>query len=138
MHQAVRSPGPAPVVTPPRIEPVAGTEYGLAYYSVPPVVSGQAVGSMVAGILSIVVSLVVGCFGISGARAGWGPLVAGAFAVLAGVAGVTAIALGWFSTRQITGSGGRLVGRGMAIAGMCCGAAGLVLTVVAMALALLI
>jgi hypothetical protein len=123
---------------PPRIEPIAGTDFGLAYFNVPPVVSGQAIGSMVAGILSILVSLVVGCFGLAGAQQGWGPIVGGAFAVLAAAAGFAAIALGWFSVRQITRSGGRLAGRGMAIAGTSCGAAGLTLTAVAMLLALLI
>jgi hypothetical protein len=129
---------PVPAAAAPRIEPVPGTEFGLAYFSVPPTVSGQSVGSMVAGILSILVSLVVGCFGLAGAKQGWGPIVGGAFAVLAGAAGLAAIGLGWFSVRQITHSSGRLAGRGMAIAGISCGAAGLTLTVLAMVLALLI
>jgi hypothetical protein len=129
---------PAPAFPPPRIEPVSGTGFGLAYFNVPPVVSGQAVGSLVAGILSILVSLVVGCFGLAGAQQGWGPIVGGAFAVLAAAAGLAAVALGWFSVRQITRAAGRLAGRGMAIAGISCGAAGLILTVLAMALALLI
>jgi hypothetical protein len=93
---------------------------------------------MVAGILSIVVSLVVGCFGVAGARPGWGPIVAGAFAVLSVAAGLAAIGLGWFGVRQITHSSGRLAGRGMALAGITCGAVGLGLTAVAMVLALLI
>jgi hypothetical protein len=134
----MRTPAPAPAWAPPRIEPVPGTPFGLAYFSVPPTVSGQAVGGMVAGILSILVSLVVACFGLAGARQGWGPLVGGAFAVLAASAGLAAIALGWFSVRQITRSGGRLTGRGMAIAGISCGATGLAFTAVALALALVI
>jgi hypothetical protein len=117
---------------------VPGTEFGLAYFNVPPTVSGQAVGSLVAGILSVVVSLIVGCFGITGARQGWGPVVGGAFAVLAVAAGLTAIGLGWFSVRQITRSAGRLAGRGMAVAGISCGAVGLALTAVAMVLSLVI
>ncbi|WP_239075345.1 phage holin family protein, partial [Planosporangium flavigriseum] len=137
-HAGVRAPAPAPAFPPPRIEPVPGTEFGLAYFNVPPVVSGQAIGSMVAGILSILVSLVVSCFGLAGAKPGWGPIVAGAFAVLAATTGLAAIGLGWYSVRHITRSGGRLVGRGMAIAGMSCGAAGLLLTTAAMVLALLI
>jgi hypothetical protein len=96
------------------------------------------VGSLVAGILSILVSLVVGCFGIAGARQGWGPLVGGAFAVLATAAGAGALGLGWVSVRQITRAGGRLAGRGIAVAGMACGAVGLALTALAMVLALLI
>jgi hypothetical protein len=135
-HQGVRAPAPAPGSTPPRIEPVPGTQFGLAYFSVPPTISGQAIGSMVAGILSILVSLVVGCFGLAGAQQGWGPIVGGAFAVLAAVAGLAALALGLFSVRQVTRSGGRLAGRGMAITGISCGAAGLALTAVAMVLAL--
>ncbi|WP_338090581.1 hypothetical protein [Planosporangium thailandense] len=115
-----------------------GTGFGLAYFSVPPVVSGQAVGGMVAGILAILVSLVVGCFGLAGAQQGWGPIVGGAFAVLSAALAMGAIGLGWFSVRQITRSVGRLAGRGMAISGIACGGVGLVLTVIALVLALLI
>jgi hypothetical protein len=122
----------------PRIEPVPGTNFGLVYFSVPPTVSGQAVGSLVAGILSIVVALIVGCFGVVGAQPGWGLIVAGAFAVLAAAAGLAAMGLGWFSTRQIARAAGRLTGRGMAVAGISCGATGLGLTVVALVLALVI
>jgi hypothetical protein len=142
---AYRPPGGAATGAPtasasaqPRIEPVPGTEFGLAYFSVPPTVSGQAVGGLVAGILSIVVSLVVGCFGVSGAKQGWGPLVGGAFAVLATAAGLGAIGLGVVSVRLITRSGGRLTGRGMAIAGIVCGGVGIALTVLSMVLALLL
>jgi hypothetical protein len=129
---------PSSSSAPPRIEPVAGTDFGLAYFSVAPTVSGQAIGSLVAGILSIVVALIVACFGLTGAQAGWGPLVGGAFAVLAIAAGLGALGLGWFSVRQITRFGGRLTGRGMAVAGISCGAVGLALTVVAMLLSLVI
>ncbi len=131
-------PPPPPPPAPSRIEPVPGTDFALAYFTVPPTVSGQAVGSLVAGIAAVLVSFVVGCFGVAGARPGWGPLVGGAFAVLAAVAGIAAIGLGWFSRRQVASAGGRLVGRGMATAGMICGAVGLGLTAVAMVLALLI
>jgi hypothetical protein len=134
----MRPPVPPPASGPARIEPVPGTGFGLAYVSVPPTVSGQAVGSMVAGILSILVSLVVGCFGLAGARSGWGPIVGGAFAVLAAAAGLGAIGLGWFSVRQITRSAGRLAGRGMAVTGVITGIVGLALTTMAMVLALLI
>jgi hypothetical protein len=129
---------PPPPAAPSRVEPVPGTDFALAYFSVPPTVSGQAVGSLVAGIASVLVSFVVGCFGVTGARAGWGPLVGGAFAVLAAAAGIAAIGLGWFSRGQVARAGGRLVGRGMATAGIVCGAVGLGLTAVAMVLALLI
>lgn len=93
---------------------------------------------MVAGILAVLVSLIVGCFGLAGAQQGWGPIVGGAFAVLSAALAVGAIGLGWFGVRQITRSGGRLVGRAMAVAGISCGGAGLVLTVIALVLALLI
>jgi hypothetical protein len=117
---------------------VPGTDFGLAYFTVPPTMSGQAVGSLVAGIASILVSMVVGCFGFAGARDGWGPLVGGAFAILAALAGGAAVGLGWFALGQVKRSGGRLTGRTIALAGMWCGAAGLGLTALAMVLALLI
>lgn len=122
----------------PRVEVVPGTAFGLAYATVQPTVSGQAVGSLVAGILSIFVAMVVGCFGVTGAQAGWGPVVGGAFAVLAAAFGAAAIGLGLFGVRQLAGSPGRLTGRGMAVAGISCGAVGLLCTAVAMVLALLI
>src|SRR5262249_42358767 len=68
---------PAPVATarPVRIEVLPGTGFGVAYPSVSPTVSGLAIGSMVAGIGSIIVSFSVFCFGLTGARDGWGLLV---------------------------------------------------------------
>ena len=65
------------------VEAIAGTPFGVAVVSVAPTVSGPAAASLVAGVGSILVSFVVGCFGVLGARDGWGPMVAGAFAVLA-------------------------------------------------------
>jgi len=123
---------------PTHVDPVPGTEYGLAYFNAPPTMVGQAAGSLVVGIASILVSLVVGCFGITGAADGWGPIVGGAFAVLAVLLGLAAVGLGWFGLRQLKRAGGRLAGRGLAVAGMWCGAAGLGLTASAMLLALLI
>src|SRR5436190_20157658 len=52
---------PPTVIKPGRVEPVPGTPYSLVYPEVPPIVCGPAVGSLVAGIGSIVVSLLVGC-----------------------------------------------------------------------------
>jgi hypothetical protein len=123
-----------PAVTLPNpvaFEAVAGTPYGVAIVGVAPTTSGPATASLVTGIASIPVSLVVGCFGAVGAQNGWGPIVAGAFAVLAAFLGLAALLLGRAGVRQIRrGSGWSTVtGRGLAIAGMICGAVGLLLTV---------
>jgi hypothetical protein len=111
-----------------RVEAVPGTEFGVAYLNVPPTVSGLAVGSLVVGIGAIVMSFVVGCFGAVGGNAGWGPIVAGAFAVLAGLLGLAGVGLGFAATRQIRNGRGQITGRGLAVAGMVCGGTGVVLT----------
>ena len=132
--------GPAPrppvrpmttLPTPVAFEAVPGTPFGVAIVSVAPTASGPATASLVTGVASILVSLVVGCFGALGARNGWGPIVAGAFAVLAGFLGVTSLLLARTGMGQIRrGSGWSTVtGRGLAIAGMICGAVGLIFTV---------
>lgn len=133
-------PGPVPAVTErssPRIERVPGTGYGLVYLPVPAAPSGMAIGSLVAGIASIGVSLVVVCFGLVGASDGWGPGVAGAFAALAALIGLAAIGLGVFGARQIRRAAGAVTGRGMAIAGISTGGSGVALTAVAILVALL-
>jgi hypothetical protein len=109
----------------------------VAYLGVAPTVAGLAVGSLVAGIGSILVALIVACFGLAGAESGWGALVGGAFAILGGLVGGAAVALGLVAMRQVARSGGRLVGRGLAIAGISCGGTGVLLTVLAMGVALL-
>lgn len=119
-----------------RVEPVPGTEFGLAIGSVPPTFSGQATGSLVAGIGSIMVSLAVGCFGIVGGPDGWGVLVSGAFAILAGLLGLAAVGLGLVAVRLIKASRGRFAGRGVAISGIVCGGTGVVLTAGGMLIAL--
>jgi hypothetical protein len=119
-----------------RVEAVPGTEFGVAYVPVAPTASGLAIGSMVAGIGSILVALVVGCFGIAGAQDGWGAIVAGAFAVLGGLLGLGSVGLGLVAVRQIKATPGRLTGRGMAIAGISCGGAGVLLTAGGMLVAL--
>jgi hypothetical protein len=121
---------------PVRVEPVPGTEFGLAIASVPPTFSGQAIGSLVAGIGSITVSLVVGCFGFVGGGEDWGVLVSGAFAILAGLMGLAAIGLGLVAVRLIRASRGQFTGRGVAISGIVCGGTGVVLTAGGMLLAL--
>ena len=109
---------------------------------VPPVTSGLATGAMMAGIGSILVSILVLCFGASGAQEGWGGVVAGAFTLLAVLLGGGAVALGLVASRQIRRSGhdGRLrfVGRGQAIAGIACGATGAGIALLSLGLALLL
>lgn len=113
------------------VQPVPGTPFALALVGVAPISSGPATGSLVAGVASILVSLVVACFGLTGAASGWGPVVSGAFAILAGVAGLGGVVLGLVSLRQVKAGAGQVSGRGMAIAGIICGGLGLLLTVFA-------
>jgi hypothetical protein len=121
---------------------VPNTPFGVVYLDVPPVTSGLAVGALVAGIASIVVSLLVACFGVAGSRAGWGGWAAGAFAVLGGFSGIAAIVLGILGGRQIRRSAPppaiRFTGRGLAVAAVSCGGTGLGLTVFAFVLALIL
>jgi len=97
---------------------------------------------MVAGIGSIVVALVVICFGVTGARSangtggGWGPLVSGAFAILAALLGGGALAVGLLTRRQIARSSGRLSGGGLAVTAIACGASGLGVAVLGVLLAI--
>jgi hypothetical protein len=129
----------APGLPPPvRVDPVPGTPFGIAYLGVPPTVAGQGIGSLVAGIGAIGVATLVVCFGLAGAQAGWGPLVAGAFAVLGVAVGLGAVGLGLYALRQIRRSVGRLTGRGQAVAGIACGGAGVALTLLAMLWSLLV
>jgi hypothetical protein len=97
-----------------------------------------AVGALVAGIASILISLLVTCFGLVGAQPGWGAWVAGAFAVLACVVGAAGVGLGLAALRQIRRSqaGTPVRGRGLAIAGLSCGGAGLGITLLAFGLVL--
>jgi hypothetical protein len=125
---------PAPV----RVEPVPGTNFGIAYLGVPPLVAGQAIASLVAGIGSILVAFVVGCSGLAGAKDGWGLLVGGAFAILAGLLGLAAMVLGVIGLQRIQRSGGQAKGRGLALAGSICGGVGTGLTVFALAVAFLL
>jgi hypothetical protein len=122
-------PPPLPGFGPVRIEPVAGTDFGLAYARVAPVKSGPAIGSMIAGIASLVVVLVEVCLGLAGSSNGWGALVAGAFAILAFLLGVGAIGGGLPARRTIRNSGGAITGRSIANAGIICGIIGACLAV---------
>lgn len=142
-HPAAVPPPPREAQRPPRrIESVPGTTFGVAYLEVPPVTSGLAIGALVAGVASVLVSLLVGCFGLTGAQAGWGAWAAGAFAVLGGLLGLAGIGLGLAGLRQIRRASPppaiRFAGRGIAIAGLSCGGAGLGMTVIALVVALVL
>ena len=147
-------PGPpyaaAPVPPPPpdglwqpsRVDPVAGTEYGLLQLQVVPATSGRAIGSLIAGIGSILASVLVLCFGLLGSADGWGGWVAGAFSLLSVLIGGGAVALGLIAVRQIRRSGAdgrlRFTGRGAAVAGISCGAAGAGIALLSLVLTLVL
>jgi hypothetical protein len=128
---------PAAAPVPIRVDVIEGTQFGVAYPTVPPTPSGPSIGSMVAGIVSILISFVVGCFGLVGSTDGWGPAVSGAFAILAAFIGAGAIGMGFYGLRQIRRGSGTVRGRGMAIAGISCGGSGIGLTVLMFLLAVL-
>jgi hypothetical protein len=123
----VAGPRPVSYPAPVRVEVVPGTPYGLAVLGAPKTASGVAASSLATGIGSVLVSLVVWCFGLAGAQQGWGGLVAGAFAVLAILLGAAGIVLGWLGMRQIRLATGAMTGRGVAVSGLVCGAVGFVL-----------
>lgn len=114
---------------PVRVEPVPGTPFGLAILGTQPIVTGLASGSLATGIGSLLVSSVVALFALAGASAGWGPLAAGAFTVLALFLGVGSIVLGILALRQVRRSSA-LRGRGLAISGLIIGGLGVAFTVV--------
>ncbi|MFY1635879.1 hypothetical protein ACN27F_21830 [Solwaraspora sp. WMMB335] len=124
------------------MEHVPGTSFGLVHLEVPPVVSGLAVGALVAGVISVLVSVLVGCFGAIGFEDSWGGWVAGAFTLLSGAFGGGAVVLGWLGLRQVRQAAPppavRFTGRGIAIAGISCGAAGLAFTLLGLALTVLL
>jgi hypothetical protein len=93
---------------------------------------------MVAGIGSILVSLLVLCFGWAGAQPGWGALVAGAFTVLAVAVGGGALGTALVANRQIRRSAGEITGRGLAITGLVCGSVGAGLALFGLLLAVLL
>ncbi len=124
-------------LAPERIDAVPGTDFGVAYAAVAPVASGQAVGSMIAGIGSILVALVELSFGLGGAADGWGPLIAGAFAILAVVLGGAAIVSGCIASKAVRRSAGLLHGAGIAKAGIILGIIGVSITVLSFAGSLL-
>ena len=127
---------------PERVDPVAGTQFGLVRLRVAPVASGVATGSLIAGIASILVSFLVLCFGLAGSSDSWGGWVAGAFALLGVLFGGGAAGLGLVALRQIRRSGQpgrvRFTGRGTAIAGISCGVAGAGISLASLALGLVL
>ena len=116
-----------------RIEPVAGTDFGLAYARVAPVRSGPGIGSLIVGIASILVAGLEICLGLTGSVKGWGPLVAGAFAILAFVLGSGAAVLATLARRAIKRAAGAIDGRSIAFAGLICGLCGAGLAVLGFA-----
>ncbi|MET7876999.1 phage holin family protein [Micromonospora profundi] len=123
------------------MEAVSGTPFGVVHLDVPPVTSGLAIGSLVAGIASILVSLLVLCFGVAFVNDG-GAWASGAFAVVGVLAGVAAIVAGLLGQRQIRRPteppAVRFTGRGLAVAGISCGAVGALLSLLGLGLALLL
>ncbi|WBB79140.1 hypothetical protein O7606_23650 [Micromonospora sp. WMMD882] len=114
----------------------------MAHLEVPPVTSGLAVGSLVAGIVSSLVALLVWCFGLAGAADGWGAWAAGAFTLLGLLTGAGAIVAGLLGARQVRRPAPppavRFTGRGLAVAGISCGAAGLGLSLLGLALSVVL
>lgn len=135
-------PKPSEAWTPERVEPVAGTEFGLVQLRVAPITSGLATGSLIAGIGAVLISTLVLCFGLLGLSDGWGAVVAGAFALLGVLVGGGAMGVGLAARRQIKRSGQdgkvRFVGRGLATAGVSCGAAGLGIAALTLVLVLVL
>jgi hypothetical protein len=117
-----------------RVDVVSGTDFGLVQVRVVPITSGLAIGALVAGIGSILVSVLVACFGFGGA----GTWVAGAFTLLSVLAGGGAVTAAVIAKRQIRRSGGpdrvRFTGSGLATAGIACGGAGAGISLLALLL----
>ncbi|PRY20375.1 hypothetical protein CLV70_12488 [Pseudosporangium ferrugineum] len=130
------------VWTPERVDPLPGTEFALMQLRVAPITSGLAIGSLIAGIASILVAVLVLCFGVAGATQGWGGVVAGAFALLGALVGGGAITVGLIARRQIKRSGQdgrvRFTGGGVAVAGISCGGAGVGIAVLILLLVMVL
>lgn len=140
--QYVPLPPPAGRWRPERIDPLPGTGFGLVQLHVAPITSGLAIGSLIAGIASILVSFLVLCFGVAGSSAGWGGWVSGAFTLLSVIFATGGIALGIAGRRQIRNSGRvgqvRFTGRGLAVAGLSCGCTGAGIALLSLALSLVL
>ncbi|MGC4803811.1 hypothetical protein [Micromonospora sp. DT233] len=117
-----------------------GTPFGVVHLDVPPVTSGLAVGSLVVGVVAVLISLLVVCLGaIAGSDGVWSTAL---FAVLGALAGAAAVVAGLLGRRQIRRPAPppavRFTGRGLAVAGISCGGAGLLLSLLGLGLALLL
>jgi hypothetical protein len=132
----VSQPDPALVIA--AVIPDPGGDFVLAYPAVRPIQSGVAIGSLVSGIVSLLLAITVLCFGAIGVGAGWGPSVAGAFAVLGVLSGLAGLALGWVALRQVMRSAGGVSGRGIALLGLSSGGCGVIGTLGAMLLVVLL
>jgi hypothetical protein len=138
------APPPPPPVSagwePERVDQVTGTGFGLVHLRVAPIRSGVAVGSLIVGIASILVSFAALCFGLLGAQDGWGGSIAGAFTLLSVVAGAGAVVAAVVARRQISRPPEpgrvRFTGRGLTVGGMVCGITGAVLGVLFLGLGL--
>jgi len=108
----------------PAPESVPPSGYSLASPYVPPVTTGFGTGGLVSGIGSAVLGLLSCC---------WWP-----FAVLPLAMALGAIVLGYLGIRQVADSGGEVTGRGTAIWAIAAGAVGLVLTLAAVVLGLVV
>ncbi|MGH3450560.1 MAG: hypothetical protein ACRDQW_07490, partial [Haloechinothrix sp.] len=89
-----------------------------------PTTTGLGAGGLVSGVLSCLLGLLSGC---------WWPMFA-----LPALMGAGAVLLGYLGMRQVSASGGEVTGRGVSIAAMATGGAGLLLTVVAVVLGLIL
>ena len=118
-----------PIPMPPVSRPPAGSAFGYDEsqnseqfrLAVPPldtIVAGPAVGSMISGIGALLVALAASCLGTVA-----GMVVTVATIVLAVFCAAAAGLLAGVSLRQIKRGAGEYSGRGMAVAGLCCGGA---------------
>ncbi|MGC4744136.1 hypothetical protein ACLQ28_00520 [Micromonospora sp. DT201] len=123
------------------MEAVPGTPFGVVHLDVAPVTSGLAIGALVAGVASVLVSLLVICVGVAFSNDG-GAWASGAFAALGLLAGVAAVVAGLLGQRQIRRPAAppavRFTGRGLAVAGISCGTAGALLSLLGLGLALVL
>ncbi len=123
-EQPVGSAGPGPMPPQSASESMPPSGYTLASPYVPPVTTGFGTGGLVSGIGSAVLGLLSCC---------WWP-----FAVLPLAMATGAIVLGYLGIRQVAGSGGEVTGRGTAISAIVAGAVGLLFTLAAVALGLVL
>ncbi|WP_018347757.1 hypothetical protein [Longispora albida] len=115
------------------VTPGPGGDFMLGYPSIRPIRSGMAVGSLVAGVASLLAALVACGFGLVG-----GPEVTGAFTLLGCLAGAGGGAVGFLALRQVSRSTGELAGRGLALSGLICSGVGFAWAVASLGLAIVL